>query len=113
MVRLSSNFREATQLVLAPLPARPPAGCLLVKRVYAGVNASDVNYSAGRCGKLTATCRTGHLPYRVRLFYRVQDYRATFAQPLLCTLKQAARVCGARGERSVHADESRVRLNAC
>lgn len=54
ITQLSSKFREAARLVAAPLPppaqlpAALPAGALLVRRVYAGVNASDVNYSSGR-----------------------------------------------------------------
>lgn len=44
---LSNKFRMATKLVSIPLsPVKP--GHVLVKYVYAGVNASDVNYSAGR-----------------------------------------------------------------
>jgi hypothetical protein len=46
--RLSLNFREATRTVQRPLPAVLPPGCVLVRRLYAGINASDVNYSAGR-----------------------------------------------------------------
>eukprot|EP00898_Chlorokybus_atmophyticus_P007525 jgi/Chlat1/7774/Chrsp66S07236 len=44
---LSSDFRRATQLVTVSL--HPPAGKnVLIKVLFAGVNASDVNYSAGR-----------------------------------------------------------------
>lgn len=48
MCRLSSNFREATQVVSAALPSSIPAGHVLIRVAYAGVNASDVNFSAGR-----------------------------------------------------------------
>ncbi len=50
ITQLSSKFREAARLVSVPLPppAQLPPGCLLVRRVFAGVNASDVNYSSGR-----------------------------------------------------------------
>ncbi|EFJ49435.1 hypothetical protein VOLCADRAFT_117231, partial [Volvox carteri f. nagariensis] len=47
---LSSNFRGAARLVAVPLGPllAPPPGQLLVRRVTAGVNASDINYSSGR-----------------------------------------------------------------
>ncbi|GLC40673.1 hypothetical protein PLESTB_000034100 [Pleodorina starrii] len=47
---LSPNFRTAARCVTAPLPPLrvPPPGRLLVRRVFAGVNASDINYSSGR-----------------------------------------------------------------
>lgn len=46
---LSPDFTSATRVVDAPTPALPtPPGTLLLRHVYAGVNASDVNYSAGR-----------------------------------------------------------------
>lgn len=45
---LSHNFRSATSIVHAPLrlPIKPDH--VLVKVIYAGVNASDVNFSSGR-----------------------------------------------------------------
>ncbi|KAF9675918.1 hypothetical protein SADUNF_Sadunf09G0083700 [Salix dunnii] len=45
---LSHNFRNATRIVRTPL--RLPIGShqALVKVIYAGVNASDVNFSSGR-----------------------------------------------------------------
>ncbi|PRQ23047.1 putative 15-hydroxyprostaglandin dehydrogenase (NAD(+)) [Rosa chinensis] len=45
---LTHNFRNATRIVRAPL--RLPIGPhhVLVKIIYAGVNASDVNFSSGR-----------------------------------------------------------------
>ncbi|CAI5495651.1 unnamed protein product [Closterium sp. Naga37s-1] len=46
--RLSSDFRQATNIIEAPLPLPVPAGKVLLRVRYAGVNASDVNYSAGR-----------------------------------------------------------------
>jgi NADPH:quinone reductase-like Zn-dependent oxidoreductase len=45
--KLSPDFRAATRLARAPLPAVPP-GRVLVRRLWAGVNASDVNFSSGR-----------------------------------------------------------------
>lgn len=52
VVTLNPNFRIAACLVRAPLPAAVPAGHLLVRRVYAGVNASDINYSSGRYARV-------------------------------------------------------------
>lgn len=46
--RLSTDFRAATRIVRRPLPAALPAGSVLIRRLYAGINASDVNFSAGR-----------------------------------------------------------------
>jgi hypothetical protein len=48
--RLSTDFRAATRIVTEGLPmaAGVPPGHVLVRRAYAGVNASDVNYTAGR-----------------------------------------------------------------
>ncbi|KAK9812689.1 hypothetical protein WJX72_002127 [[Myrmecia] bisecta] len=46
--RLSDNFREATRVVSLPLPTAIPPGHVLVRRAYAGVNASDINFTAGR-----------------------------------------------------------------
>lgn len=49
VVQLSPDFRSAVRLVRTPLPALPlPAGKVLVRRLWAGVNASDVNFSSGR-----------------------------------------------------------------
>lgn len=49
---LSSDFSAATRIVTTPMP--PPEGLapgsVLVRRVWAGVNASDINYTAGRWG---------------------------------------------------------------
>jgi len=46
--RLDNNFRQATKIerTYLKLPIKP--GHVLVKNIYAGVNASDVNYSSGR-----------------------------------------------------------------
>lgn len=46
--RLSTDFRAATRVVQRALPASLPPGSVLIRRLFAGVNASDVNYSAGR-----------------------------------------------------------------
>ncbi|MCO5560901.1 hypothetical protein L7F22_014521 [Adiantum nelumboides] len=44
--KLSNRFGDATKIVSVPLNAVKD-GYVLVKFIYAGVNASDVNYSAG------------------------------------------------------------------
>ncbi|KAL4437515.1 hypothetical protein ABPG77_003496 [Micractinium sp. CCAP 211/92] len=46
--RLSTDFRAATRIVHRPLPPALPEGTVLLRRLYAGINASDVNFSAGR-----------------------------------------------------------------
>ena len=47
VVLLSSNFREATEVVEQPL-RQPASDEVLVKVLYSGVNATDINISAGR-----------------------------------------------------------------
>ncbi len=47
VVKLSTNFREATKVVEVPL-VDPSDDQILVKNLYAGVNATDINISAGR-----------------------------------------------------------------
>ena len=47
VARLSSDFRAATRVVHEPIPELSP-GEVLVRRMVAGVNASDVNFTAGR-----------------------------------------------------------------
>lgn len=44
--RFSKHFREVAEIVEAPLP-QPQSGEVLVKHIYAGVNATDVNIAAG------------------------------------------------------------------
>lgn len=44
---LSARFREAVQVQTVPTP-RPEARELLVRVRYAGINASDINWTAGR-----------------------------------------------------------------
>ncbi|XP_076956313.1 uncharacterized protein LOC143631425 [Bidens hawaiensis] len=44
---LSHNFRSATSIVRAPLKLPIKPGHVLFKVIYAGVNASDVNFSSG------------------------------------------------------------------
>jgi NADPH:quinone reductase-like Zn-dependent oxidoreductase len=45
---LSTDFRAATRIASEQLRPQPPPGHVLVRRAYAGVNASDLNYTAGR-----------------------------------------------------------------
>ncbi|KAL7842568.1 hypothetical protein SRHO_G00242570 [Serrasalmus rhombeus] len=45
--KLSQNFREAVSLQTVPVPT-PGDGDLLIRNRYVGINASDINYSAGR-----------------------------------------------------------------
>lgn len=45
---LDHNFRAATKIVPSQLSLPIKPGCALVKVLYAGVNASDVNFSSGR-----------------------------------------------------------------
>ncbi|CAG5133331.1 unnamed protein product [Candidula unifasciata] len=45
--KLASDFREATDIIEVAVP-RPGPKEILVKNRYAGINASDVNYTAGR-----------------------------------------------------------------
>lgn len=45
--KLSTNFREATAIVEAPFPKELKPTELLVRNVYCGINASDINFSAG------------------------------------------------------------------
>lgn len=48
VVRLTSSFREATQLASCSMPDSPGADQVLVRRLFAGINASDVNYTSGK-----------------------------------------------------------------
>uniref|UniRef100_A0A7N0ZTZ4 Enoyl reductase (ER) domain-containing protein n=1 Tax=Kalanchoe fedtschenkoi TaxID=63787 RepID=A0A7N0ZTZ4_KALFE len=45
---LSHNFRDATSIVQSPLSLPIKSNHVLLKIIYAGVNASDVNFSSGR-----------------------------------------------------------------
>jgi len=49
VVKLSSSFAEATKVVEVPL-VPPKENQVLLKNLYAGVNASDINMTAGRYG---------------------------------------------------------------
>ena len=49
IVKLSADFREASRVCAVPLPNTPPAGTVTVQVLWAGVNASDVNF---RCALL-------------------------------------------------------------
>lgn len=45
--KLSPNFREATSIVTVPFPKELRPTELLVRNVFAGINASDINFTAG------------------------------------------------------------------
>jgi len=47
VVKLSANFAEATKVVEVPLTP-PKDDEVLFKNIYAGVNATDINITAGR-----------------------------------------------------------------
>ena len=46
--RPGTDFRAATEVVARPIQPRLPPSFILVRRTFAGVNASDVNFAAGR-----------------------------------------------------------------
>ncbi|KAF6251901.1 subtilase family-domain-containing protein [Scenedesmus sp. NREL 46B-D3] len=64
VAKLSVNFAEAVQRVQAPtpLPEQLPAGHVLVRRLFVGINASDVNYTSGRYHGSAAAAKAA-LPY--------------------------------------------------
>ncbi|XP_062312096.1 prostaglandin reductase 3-like [Osmerus eperlanus] len=47
VTKLSQNFKDAVVLQTVPVPT-PGDGDLLVRNRFVGINASDINYSAGR-----------------------------------------------------------------
>ena len=47
VTRLSHRFEEAVELATMHMPQSVPEGHVLVRRVAAGVNASDVNFTSG------------------------------------------------------------------
>ncbi|KAG5856936.1 hypothetical protein ANANG_G00013200 [Anguilla anguilla] len=47
VTKLSQNFREAVSLQIVPVPT-PGDGDLLIRNRFVGINASDINYTAGR-----------------------------------------------------------------
>lgn len=46
--QLSRDFRVAARLITTPFPNPLPSDCIVVKRLYVGINASDNNYSEGK-----------------------------------------------------------------
>jgi len=48
VARLSEDFAAATEVVSAPMPGTIPPDHVLMRRLYAGVNASDINFTSGR-----------------------------------------------------------------
>jgi len=47
VTKFGTNFREITEIRDVPVP-KPEAGQVLVKNVYVGINASDINLTSGR-----------------------------------------------------------------
>src|SRR4051812_9177668 len=45
--KLSTDFRKATRTIECKL-SKPKPGMIVIKVFFAGVNASDINFSAGR-----------------------------------------------------------------
>ncbi|KAJ8766623.1 hypothetical protein K2173_001143 [Erythroxylum novogranatense] len=60
---LSHNFRHATRVIRAPLPLPLGPHQVLLKVIYAGVNASDVNFSSGRYFSGNSTDLASRLPF--------------------------------------------------
>ncbi|KAL9271223.1 putative quinone oxidoreductase, partial [Drosera capensis] len=60
---LSHNFRVATMVVRVPLRLDIKPDHVLLKIVYAGVNASDVNFSSGQYFGGNENDLNGHLPF--------------------------------------------------
>ncbi|KAJ8423302.1 hypothetical protein Cgig2_002565 [Carnegiea gigantea] len=60
---LSHNFRAATGIVRAPLTLPIKSNHVVVKVLYAGVNASDVNFSSGRYFGGSSNDLGGKLPF--------------------------------------------------
>lgn len=60
---LSHNFRAATSIVRAPLTLPIKSNHVVVKVLYAGVNASDVNFSSGRYFGGSSNDLGGRLPF--------------------------------------------------
>ena len=49
VARLSEDFATATEVVTETMPSIPlPTGFFLMRRMFAGVNASDINFTSGR-----------------------------------------------------------------
>lgn len=48
VVQLSPDFKQAVQQVEVRLPSSVPPGHVLVRRLFVGINASDINYTSGR-----------------------------------------------------------------
>lgn len=46
---LSADFRAATKIVTQDMPTSIEPSQVLVRNVWAGINASDINFTAGRC----------------------------------------------------------------
>lgn len=62
---ISTAFRHATKVVEVPL-VKPPADLVRIKNIYAGVNATDMNYTAGRIPS------SGKVPFDIGIEVRAQ-----------------------------------------
>eukprot|EP00879_Flechtneria_rotunda_P012556 GHRR01013111.1.p1 GENE.GHRR01013111.1~~GHRR01013111.1.p1 ORF type:complete len:519 (+),score=205.96 GHRR01013111.1:42-1598(+) len=62
VVQLSHKFRQAVEMVTVKMPAEIPAGHVLVRRLFVGINASDVNYTSGRYHG-SSSAASAALPY--------------------------------------------------
>ncbi|KNA21720.1 hypothetical protein SOVF_040850 [Spinacia oleracea] len=60
---LNHNFRDATRILRTPLVLPIKRNHVLVKILYAGVNASDVNFSSGRYFSGNSRDLAGNLPF--------------------------------------------------
>ena len=49
--KISRNFREATKIIDVALPA-PSEKEVLIQNFYVGINASDVNFTAGTYNRM-------------------------------------------------------------
>ena len=45
--KIGANFNEVIKLVDTDLPQQIPADHIVIKNIYLGINASDINFTAG------------------------------------------------------------------
>lgn len=60
---LSPDFQTATTIVSFPVMKHPPPGTILVKNIYVGVNASDVNFTSGMYQKVERHMSKQKMPF--------------------------------------------------
>ena len=46
--KLGTDFRASTKIAPVQIPQPLPKGCILVKTTHVAINASDVNFTAGK-----------------------------------------------------------------